>query len=114
MLTSGPSDGQYFLLSKFHHSCLTHTFFFAKINKVISSVSYYSQRHLDDDEWLTADKMAVSTVYNSRLLQRSCTIDSLFTVNLVLQTIQYECFESRQPARDIKLSTFRAKTFVRD
>ncbi|XP_046853983.1 probable ubiquitin carboxyl-terminal hydrolase FAF-X [Xenia sp. Carnegie-2017] len=29
-----------------------------EINKVISSVSYYSQRHLDDEEWLTADKMA--------------------------------------------------------
>ncbi|CAB3998099.1 probable ubiquitin carboxyl-terminal hydrolase FAF-X, partial, partial [Paramuricea clavata] len=29
-----------------------------EINKVISSVSYYSQRHMDDEEWLTADKMA--------------------------------------------------------
>ena len=33
-----------------------------QINKVISSVSYYSQRHMDDEEWLTADKMAVSIV----------------------------------------------------
>ncbi len=33
-----------------------------EVNKVITSVSYYTHRHsqLDDDEWLTAEKMAVS------------------------------------------------------
>ena len=33
-----------------------------EVNKVITSVSYYTHRHsqIDDDEWLTAEKMAVS------------------------------------------------------
>ncbi len=33
-----------------------------EVNKVITSVSYYTHRHsqMDDDEWLTAEKMAVS------------------------------------------------------
>lgn len=32
-----------------------------EVNKVITSVSYYTHRHsqIDDDEWLTAEKMAV-------------------------------------------------------
>ena len=33
-----------------------------EVNKVITSVSYYTHRHsqLEEDEWLTAEKMAVS------------------------------------------------------
>lgn len=35
-----------------------------EVNKVITSVSYYTHRHsqLEEDEWLTAEKMAVSIV----------------------------------------------------
>jgi ubiquitin carboxyl-terminal hydrolase 9/24 len=34
-----------------------------EVNKVITSVSYYTHRHsqIEEDEWLTAEKMAVST-----------------------------------------------------
>jgi hypothetical protein len=33
-----------------------------EVNKVISSVSYYTHRHgsSEDEEWLTAERMAVS------------------------------------------------------
>ena len=39
-----------------------------EVNKVITNVSYYTHRHsqLEEDEWLTADKMAVSTRFKLR------------------------------------------------
>ena len=35
-----------------------------EVNKVIANVSYYHHRHnqLEEDEWLTAEKMAVRTL----------------------------------------------------
>lgn len=37
-----------------------------EVNKVITNVSYYTHRHsqLEEDEWLTAEKMAVSRSMN--------------------------------------------------
>ena len=41
-----------------------------EVNKVITSVSYYAHRHssqLDEDEWLNAEKMAVSLRYPNHI-----------------------------------------------
>lgn len=36
-----------------------------EVNKVISSVSYYTHRHNpEEEEWLTAERMAVSSAYH--------------------------------------------------
>lgn len=37
-----------------------------EVNKVITSVSYYSHRHgpVEEEEWLTAERMAVNTLYS--------------------------------------------------
>lgn len=45
-----------------------------EVNKVISSVSYYTHRHNpEEDEWLTAERMAVSDALN-RLTSCSRTV----------------------------------------
>lgn len=45
-----------------------------EVNKVISSVSYYTHRHNpEEEEWLTAERMAVSTA-----LHILCCVHQLF------------------------------------
>ena len=39
-----------------------------EVNKVITSVSYYTHRQMEEEEWLTADKMAVSMLFTSVFL----------------------------------------------
>lgn len=45
-----------------------------EVNKVISSVSYYTHRHgnPEEEEWLTAERMAVSSLPVSIALLTSC------------------------------------------
>ena len=42
-----------------------------EVNKVISSVSYYTHHHrqMDEDEWLTAEKMAVSGIFGNQYIE---------------------------------------------
>ena len=53
-----------------------------EVNKVISSVSYYTHRHNpEEEEWLTAERMAVSPLSGLPFLSHGC----LFSFSLLTQ-----------------------------
>jgi len=47
-----------------------------EVNKVISSVSYYTHRHgnPEEEEWLTAERMAVSSLHQKLLKTLTCSL----------------------------------------
>lgn len=55
-----------------------------EVNKVISSVSYYTHRHgnPEEEEWLTAERMAVSSDSNFMVMEHAVSIFFFFYVQL--------------------------------
>lgn len=53
-----------------------------EVNKVISSVSYYTHRHNpEEEEWLTAERMAVSSA-------------PLYSFMLLIYAMDFSCLKS--------------------
>lgn len=63
-----------------------------EVNKVISSVSYYTHRHgnPEEEEWLTAERMAVSLDSNFMVMEHAVSFFfkcQTFIINIINQLI---------------------------
>lgn len=62
-----------------------------EVNKVISNVSFQSSRHsqMEEDEWLTADKMAVSGLCQYAMIITQVCKERIFSMSLLVCTIKH-------------------------